>query len=92
MERRRDGGIEGLKARTFWLLVPLSLCPSVPASKLRGDVFRSPRSVNQMHNSAVMIPDTAPMASEVGEMCSRSKVVPTAPTHQVRKPNIINQP
>ena len=37
-----------------------------------------------MHSSAVTMPETAPIASEVGETCSRNKVVPTAPTHQVR--------
>src|SRR5262245_22505483 len=63
-----------------------------PARRLRGDDARNDLSVHQTHASAVRIPDNAPISNESGVMCSSSSVVPTAPTHQVRNPNIISAP
>ncbi|MCG3160029.1 MAG: hypothetical protein JMDDDDMK_01061 [Acidobacteria bacterium] len=39
-----------------------------------------------------MIPATAPINNDCGVMLNRNIVVPTAPTHHVRNPNIISAP
>src|SRR5215475_12050804 len=63
-----------------------------PANRLRGDDARNDLSVHQTQPSAVTIPDNAPINNDCGVMCSSSSVVPTAPTHHVRNPNIISAP
>src|SRR5262245_31681022 len=62
-----------------------------PARRLRGDDARNDLSVHQTHTSAVTIPDKAPINNDGGVTCNSSSVVPTAPTHQVRNPNIIDR-
>ena len=42
-----------------------------------------------MHTIAAAMTAAAPVKSEVGDTCSPSRVVPTAPLHQVRRPAII---
>ena len=41
------------------------------------------------HTTAVTIPAAAPINSDVHETCKNSRDVPTAPIHQVRRPNMI---
>ena len=45
-----------------------------------------------MHTSEASVPPSAPAMSDIGDTCSVSEVVPTASTHQVRRPVIINCP
>ena len=52
----------------------------------------NPRSVHQMHAIAAITAPAAPAMSEIGDTCSVSAVVPTAPDHQVLRPAIIAAP
>src|SRR5262245_6221293 len=65
---------------------------TAPANRLRGDDSRKDLSVHQTQTSAVTIPDNAPISNDCGVTRSSSSVVPTAPTHHVRNPNIISAP
>src|SRR5215210_5080288 len=68
-------------------------CPLFsPVSRLRLEKAESERSDHQMHRTDTITPPRAPVASDAGSTCSLNAVVPTASTHQVRKPNIINAP
>ena len=48
------------------------------------------RSISRITPSAVTKPATAPTASVSASGCRRSAVVPTAPTHHVRRPSMIS--
>ena len=63
-----------------------------PVNRLRGDDSLNDPSVHHTHASAVTIPDDAPINNDSGVTRSSSSVVPTAPTHHVRNPNIISAP
>src|SRR5688572_15029403 len=63
-----------------------------PANRLRGDDSLNDLSVHHTQTSAVAIPDNAPISNDCGVTRSSSSVVPTAPTHHVRNPNIISAP
>ena len=69
---------------------PFPRSAHVPVSKLRVDCFLKLLSVQATQISAAKIPPTAPSRRERGDTCRRSIVVPTASTHQVRRPSIIN--
>src|SRR5262245_30611863 len=63
-----------------------------PDNRLRGDAPLNDLSVHQTQTSAVTIPDNAPISKDCDVTRSSSSVVPTAPTHHVRNPNIISAP
>src|SRR5262245_50213095 len=63
-----------------------------PDNRLRGDAPLNDLSVHQTQTSAVTIPDSAPISSDCDVTRSSSSVVPIAPIHHVRNPNIISAP
>src|SRR5215475_396025 len=91
-KRIKDRGskIEDRLARNDAILDPRS--STDPDSRLRGDDFLNDLSVHQTQTNAVTIPDSAPISNDCEVTRSSSSVVPTAPTHQVRNPNIISAP
>src|SRR6266540_2045928 len=63
-----------------------------PDNRLRGDDPLNDLSVHQTQTNAVTIPDSAPISNDCDVTRSSISVVPTAPTHHVRNPNIISAP
>src|SRR6266545_1616076 len=63
-----------------------------PDNRLRGDDPLNDLSVHQTQTSAVTIPDSSPISNDCDVTRSSISVVPTAPTHHVRNPNIISAP
>src|SRR5262249_35256783 len=86
----RGSKIEDRLARNDANLDPRS--STDPDNRLRGDDPLNDPSVHQPQTSAVTIPDSAPISSDCDVTRSSSSVVPTAPTHHVRNPNIISAP
>src|SRR5262245_5017430 len=86
----RGSRTEDRLARNDAILDPRS--STDPANRLRGDDSLNDLRVHQTQASAVTIPDDAPISNDCGVTRSSSSVVPTAPTHQVRNPNIISAP
>src|SRR5689334_22961325 len=59
-----------------------------PNNNPRVDPRPTLRNVNNTHTTAATTPLIAPIAIDCHETCSVNAVVPTAPTHHVRKPYI----
>ena len=71
------------------LATPFVKMGSDPFSSARVEVAASDRSDHQMDATAISTTDSAPPMSDHGSMCSVSAVVPTAPTHHVRRPSMM---
>src|SRR4051812_39512941 len=58
----------------------------------RGVSLATERNDTATHTTAVAIPAAAPINSDVHDTCKNSRDVPTAPIHQVRRPNMMRLP
>src|SRR4051812_21071361 len=79
--------MRGERDETAWPAPMLSADRSA-----RGVSLATDRNEMTTHTTAVMIPAAAPINSDVHETCRNSRDVPTAPIHQVRRPNMMTLP